>query len=238
MAITPAVARNPREQILVVDDDPKIVNLVRAYLVAAGFDVVTAEDGLSALEKIRGRRPQLIVLDLMLPGLDGLEVTRRVRAESKVPILMLTARGAVRDRIAGLSEGADDYLPKPFSPAELVARVRAILRRSDADADLPTLRHGDLEIDIERHEVRRAGRPLPMTQIEFRLLVALIEARGRVLSRDQLMDATGNLDSEGVLERSVDVYVSRLRQKLGDAPESPRFIATVRGVGYRMATAP
>ncbi|MDQ6691313.1 MAG: response regulator transcription factor [Candidatus Dormibacteraeota bacterium] len=221
--------------ILVVDDDPKIVVLVRAYLVAAGFAVITAPDGDTALEKIRTQRPRLIVLDLMLPGTDGLEVTRRVREESHVPILMLTAKGAVADRLAGFSKGADDYLAKPFSPAELVARVQAILRRTVVDDDPLLLRHGDLEMDLARHEVRRAGRSLDVSQVEFQLLVALLQAGGRVLSRDQLIDAAGTPDPDGVLQRSIDVYISRLRHKLGDDSEHPSIVATVRGAGYRLA---
>ena len=221
------------ERILVVDDDPKIVNLVRAYLVAAGFEVVTASDGNAALEKATTLRPRLIVLDLMLPGMDGMEVARRVRETSKVPILMLTARGAVADRVRGLAGGADDYLPKPFSPAELVARVQAILRRVDPDSADDLLRHSDLEIDKERHEVRQGGARVSLSSLEFRLLSAIVGARGRVLSRQQLTETVTGFDAEGVLERSVDVYIFRLRQKLGDPAERSRYIQTVRGVGYR-----
>ena len=225
------------DRILVVDDDPKIVTLVRAYLVAAGFEVATAADGPTALEKALALQPRLVVLDLMLPGLDGLEVARRLRETSRVPILMLTARGAVADRVLGLSSGADDYLAKPFSPAELVARVQAILRRADPDADGRLLRHADLEIDIARHEVRRGGVGVSLSALEFRLLSAIVGARGRVLSRDQLMETVTGLEAEGVLERSVDVYIFRLRQKLGDPAEAPRYIQTVRGVGYRTPAA-
>lgn len=221
------------DRILVVDDDPKIVNLVRAYLVAAGFEVVTAADGHVALEKAATLRPRLIVLDLMLPGVDGMEVARRIREASKVPILMLTARGAVADRVRGLAGGADDYLAKPFSPAELVARVQAILRRVEPELEDSLLRHADLEIDTARHEVRRGGADVALSSLEFRLLSAIVGARGRVLSRDQLMETVTGFDADGVLERSVDVYIFRLRQKLGDAAERPRYIQTVRGVGYR-----
>jgi two-component system response regulator MtrA len=225
-----------RDLILVVDDDPKIVALVQAYLFRAGFDVITAGDGPSALRLVRERRPRLVVLDLMLPELDGMEVTRAVRRDSDVPILMLTARGALADRIQGLGEGADDYLAKPFAPSEVVARVQAILRRA-APPERELLHHADLEIDLERHEVLRGGEVLDLSQLEFRLLAALVEAGGRVLSRDRLLDVLGGPHSDGVLERSVDVYVGRLRSKLGDDPEQPRYIATVRGTGYRAARA-
>jgi two-component system, OmpR family, alkaline phosphatase synthesis response regulator PhoP len=227
---------SPRDLILVVDDDPNIVALIRAYLVRAGFDVITARDGPAALRLAREHRPRLLVLDLMLPELDGMEVTREVRRDSDVPILMLTARGGLADRIRGLGEGADDYLAKPFAPSEVVARVQAILRRAPRDPQV--LRHGDLEIDVERYEVLRGGEPLDLSPLEFRLLAALVEARGRVLSRDRLLDVLGGPHSDGVLERSVDVYVGRLRSKLGDDPDRPRYVATVRGTGYRAARVP
>jgi DNA-binding response OmpR family regulator len=222
-----------RDLILVVDDDPKIVTLVRAYLVSGGFDVVTAPDGAQALQLIRERQPRLVVLDLMLPEVDGVEVTREVRRWSRVPILMLTARSSVKDRIGGLGEGADDYLVKPFAPSELVARVKAILRRVEPEADGRRLRHGDLEIDLDRHEITQAGRLIELSSLEFRLLAALVEADGHVLSRDRLLDVLSGPDAEGVMERSVDVYVGRLRAKLGDDPEQPRYVTTVRGAGYR-----
>jgi DNA-binding response OmpR family regulator len=224
-----------RDLILVVDDDPKIVALLRAYLLRAGFEVVTAGDGPAALRLIRERRPRLVVLDLMLPELDGMDVTREARRESAVPILMLTARGAVADRVRGLGAGADDYLTKPFAPSEVVARVQAILRRAPRDERV--LRQADLEIDLDRHEVRRGGEPLDLSPVEFRLLAALVEAEGRVLSRDRLLDVIGGPHSDGVMERSVDVYVGRLRSKLADDLERPRYVATVRGTGYRAARA-
>src|SRR5215471_1119436 len=220
-----------RDLILVVDDDPKIVTLVRAYLVRAGFDVLTAGDGRSALRLIRERRPRLVVLDLMLPELDGMEVTREARRDSDVPILMLTARGALADRLQGLGEGADDYLAKPFAPSEVVARVQAILRRVPPDERV--LRLGDLVVDVDRCEVLRGDERLDLSPLEFRLLAALVAADGRVLSRDRLLTVLGGPHSDGVLERSVDVYVGRLRSKLGDDPERPRYVATVRGTGYR-----
>ncbi len=226
--------------ILVVDDDAKIVQLVRTYLEREGFRVATAHDGRRALAAFHESRPALIVLDLMLPEIDGLEVCRTVRGESEVPILMLSARSTVADRIHGITEGADDYLPKPFSPAELVARVKAILRRGNA-ARLATgpgaateLRHGDLTIDLERYEARQGDRLVPLTTTEFRLLATLVQASGRVLTREQLLDALYGQDDEAVLDRTVDVHVGRLREKLSDSAEEPRYIATVRGVGYRV----
>jgi two-component system alkaline phosphatase synthesis response regulator PhoP len=226
-----------RDLVMVVDDDPKIVALVRAYLISGGFDVITAADGAEALRLIRERKPRLVVLDLMLPEMDGTEVTREVRRWSDVPILMLTARGSVQDRIGGFGEGADDYLVKPFAPSELVARVRAILRRAPLEINGRHLRHGDLDIDLDRHEVRQDGRLIELSALEFRLLAALVQADGHVLSRDRLLDVLSGPDAEGVLERSVDVYVGRLRSKLGDDPERPRYVATVRGAGYRTTRA-
>jgi len=222
--------------VLVVDDDPKIVQLVRAYLEREGFAVVTAGDGRAALAAIRDLAPRLIVLDLMLPEIDGMTVARRVREDSDTPILMLSARSAVADRIQGISEGADDYLSKPFSPAELVVRVKAILRRARPARSRGPLRLGDLEIDRERHEVRRAGEALSLTAAELRLLIALVEAQGRVLTRDALLDALYGNDTTETVDRTVDVYIGRLRDKLGDRSGRPRYVATVRGTGYRAVT--
>jgi DNA-binding response OmpR family regulator len=190
--------------------------------------------------------PALVVLDLMLPEIDGLAVIRAVRATDPTPILVLSARGTTADRIAGLAEGADDYLPKPFSPAELVLRVRRILERtgragSEVVSVPPSapLRLGDLVVDPARHEVTVAGRPVALTAVEFRLLTAMLAAGGRALSRDQLLDAVYGHGEAEVLDRTIDVHVRRLRQKLGDDPNRPRYVATVRGVGYRAApTAP
>lgn len=227
--------------ILVVDDDTKIVTLVRTYLERDGFSVVEAHDGLSALQAIEAHDPQLVVLDLMLPELDGLGVMRRLRHHSSVPVLMLSARGSTADRVTGIAEGADDYLPKPFSPAELVVRVRAILRRTAAAANLPragdrgTLRLADLCIDLDRHEVTRGDAVIPLTSVEFRLLAALVEAEGRVLTRDVLIESLYAADGADVFDRTIDVHVRRLRDKLGDDADDPRYIATVRGAGYRSA---
>src|SRR5688572_13739328 len=241
----------PTAPILVVDDDAKIVRLVRTYLERDGFTVVTAADGPAALEAIESHQPALVVLDLMLPELDGRAVIRAVRRDeeaAQTPILVLSARSSTIDRIAGLEDGADDYLPKPFSPAELVLRVKSILRRAApaADATLspgatggptagPLIRHGDLTIDPSRHEVRRGDQAIDLTRVEFRLLSAILGADGRVLSRDQLLDAVYGQDAADVLDRTIDVHIRRLRDKLDDDPDAPRYVQTVRGVGYRAA---
>ena len=239
--------------ILVVDDDAKIVRLVRTYLERDGFAVVTAGDGPGALEAIETHQPALVVLDLMLPELDGRAVIRAVRRDDEAahtPILVLSARSSTVDRIAGLEDGADDYLPKPFSPAELVLRVKSILRRTAAPVVAVTgtaeasgvaeparqpRRHADLLVDPDRYEVTRDGQAVALTRVEFRLLQAIIEADGRVLSRDQLLDAIYGQDGADVLDRTVDVHIGRLRDKLGDDADRPRYVATVRGVGYRAA---
>ncbi len=227
--------------ILVVDDDAKIVRLVRAYLEREGYWVIEAGDGQAAIEAVAREHPALVVLDLMLPEVDGLDVVRAIRASGDTPIIILSARGTTGDRIAGLGLGADDYLPKPFSPAELVVRVGRVLARSrqagsPAPAGSPEpgrLTHGQLSVDRERHSVTLAAHPITLTAIEFRLLIALLDADGRVLTRDQLLDAIYGLDAEAVLERTIDVHIGRLRDKLDDMAAEPRFIATVRGVGYR-----
>ena len=224
--------------ILVVDDDAKIVQLVRTYLEREGFSVITASDGPGALAAFRDRHPRLVILDLMLPGLDGRAITRIVREESDTPILMLSARGEAVDRVRGIDDGADDYVAKPFSPAELVSRVKAILRRTErAPEALPAepVRFRDLVIDAARHEVRRDGTDLGLTSAELRLLLALVAADGRILTREWLLDALYGGGEGDVMERSVDVYIRRLREKLGDDADDPRYIATVRGAGYRAA---
>jgi DNA-binding response OmpR family regulator len=243
----------PERPILVVDDDAKIVRLVRTYLERDGFSVVTAADGPAALQAIETHQPALIVLDLMLPELDGRAVIRAVRRDDEAastPILVLSALGSTVERIAGLEDGADDYLPKPFSPAELVLRVKSILRRSASSATAhdppsgasavaptgrPTLHRADLVIDHDRHEVTRGTQVIALTRVEFRLLQAILEADGRVLSRDQLLDAVYGHDAADVLDRTVDVHIGRLRDKLGDNADEPRYVATVRGIGYRAA---
>jgi DNA-binding response OmpR family regulator len=229
--------------ILVVDDDAKIVRLVRTYLEREGYRVTEALDGRSALAAIALEAPALVVLDVMLPEVDGLSIVRAVRRTGRTPIIMLSARGTTADRIAGLAAGADDYLPKPFSPAELVVRVQRVLERSTGPATARAvgpgrvLRRGDLVLDRDRHEVTVAGRDPSLTALEFRLLVALLEADGRVLSRDQLMDAVYPGGEAVVLDRTIDALVKRLREKLGDDAARPRYILTIRGVGYRAVPA-
>ena len=236
-----AMSQPTDRPILVVDDDIKIVRLVRMYLERAGYRVIEATDGRSALSAIALEAPALVVLDVMLPEVDGLAVLRAVRRTDQTPVIILSARGMTDDRIAGLTAGADDYLPKPFSPAELVLRVQRILARAalagTSDATEP-IRHADLVVDPSRHEVRIGDRLVPLTAVEFRLLIALLEADGRVLTRDQLLDAVYGQDEAEVLDRTVDVHIGRLRDKLGDDAERPRYVATVRGVGYRAAPPP
>jgi DNA-binding response OmpR family regulator len=251
----PSLDTIPERPILVVDDDAKIVRLVRTYLERDGFAVVTATDGPGALDAIERHRPALVVLDLMLPGLDGRAVIRAVRGDDEAaatPILIISARGSTLDRITGFEDGADDYLPKPFSPAELVLRVKSILRRTTpAPAAAPdpatprtpgtagptprTLTHADLVMDLDRYEVRRDGTIIDLTRVEFRLLQTLLEADGRVLTRDQLLDAIYGRDQSEVLDRTIDVHIGRLRDKLHDDADAPRYVATVRGIGYRSA---
>jgi DNA-binding response OmpR family regulator len=232
----PAMPAVPSGPILVVDDDPKIVALVRTYLERERYPVVTAADGREALRAIEELSPRLVVLDLMIPEIDGLAVIRRARALGDVPILVLSARGTVGDRIQGLSEGADDYLAKPFSPAELVVRVRTILRRSERGlASGVLLVLGDLDVDADRHEARVAGEVVALSALELRLLAALLDADGRVLGRDRLLDAIHGEGEGDVTDRAIDQYVKRLREKLGDDPADPRYVATVRGAGYRAA---
>jgi len=221
--------------ILVVDDDPKILQLVRMYLEREGFAIITAADGMAAVAAIRERAPRLLVLDLMLPTLDGFAVLRAARADSDLPVLMLSARGSTADRVSGIARGADDYLPKPFSPAELVVRVKALLRRAAArNSDSTTLLElGDIVIDRDRHEVRRGVDRVDLSESELNLLIALVTASGRIVTREALLDSLYGKGESEVLDRTIDVYIRRLRDKLGDDPESPRYIATVRGAGYR-----
>ena len=223
------------ELILVVDDDLKIAQLVKAYLERAGYRVAMAHDGLSGLRMIREFSPDLVVLDLMLPELDGRTIARAAREESDVSIIMLTALGAPLQRIAGLESGADDYLAKPFEPAELVARVRSVLRRT-RPARIGRVRHGEILVDPSRRLATLGSRELDLTTTEFDLLHALVRARGRVLTREFLIDSVLHTESTvGIQDRSIDVYVRRLRAKLGDSAQDFRHILTVRGIGYRLA---
>lgn len=221
--------------ILVVDDELKITRLLRDYLEQAGFAVLTASDGPSALKTARAERPDMIVLDLGLPGLDGLDVARSMRKTSDVPIIMLTARAEESDRIVGLELGADDYLVKPFSPKELVARVRAVLRRVDASVEAPDLvRAGALEIDGLKRTVTLEGRAIDLTPTEFDLLTHLASSPGRVFTRSQLLDALHGVAFESY-ERAVDAHMKNLRRKLEPDPANPRYLLTVYGVGYKYA---
>jgi DNA-binding response OmpR family regulator len=218
--------------ILVVDDEPKIVRLARDYLEKNGFRVVTAADGLSALAMARREKPDLIVLDLLLPGMDGREVCRVLRAESDVPIIMLTALSEESDQIVGLEIGADDYIVKPFSPRALVARVRALLRRTQGDVKAPAvIRVGGLEIDAQKHTVTLNSQSLHLTPSEFELLVLLARHPGQTLTRQQLMDDLYGGAASSV-DRSVDSHIKNLRRKLESA-SNMRYIETVYGVGYR-----
>jgi DNA-binding response OmpR family regulator len=219
--------------ILVVDDDKKIVDLVTLYLKRDGYGVLAAYDGQEALEVARRRQPDLIVLDLMLPELDGTDVCRLLRSESRVPIIMLTARSTDDDKLRGLDLGADDYVTKPFNPRELVARIRAVLRRALPEEMTPDDMHfGDLVISFLRHEVLVAGRRVNLTPTEFRLLEALARDPGRAFSRSELLDRAFGYNYEGV-ERTIDVHIMNLRRKIEVEPGRPRYVATVAGVGYR-----
>lgn len=231
------VGMNENRTILVIDDEPKIVQLVRAYLEKEGFQVADAPDGARALEVFRACRPDLIVLDLMLPNIDGVEVTRLIRKVSDVPIIMLTAKTEEVDRLIGLELGADDYMAKPFSPRELVARVKAVLRRSSRPAavltpEAETLRYGRLALDLVRRRVTVDGMSIDLTAFQFDLLSVLVRHPGRVFTRSELLEfATG--ESLETYERTIDAHIKNLRKALGESPRAPGFIQTVHGVGYR-----
>jgi DNA-binding response OmpR family regulator len=222
-----------KDKILVVDDEPDALDLIQFNLKAAGFDVVTADDGAEALKKARTTQPSLVVLDVMLPEVDGLEVCKILRREpdtAAIPIIMLTAKAAEIDRVLGLELGADDYLTKPFSPRELVLRVKALLRRrTPSEPHQEQINVGDLVIDIPRHEVLVDGKDIQLTATEFKLLTVLVERCGRVQSRDTLLRDVWEYDSM-IDTRTVDTHMRRLRDKLGNAS---RYLDTVRGVGYR-----
>jgi DNA-binding response OmpR family regulator len=221
--------------VLVVDDEPRIVDLARDYLEHAGFAVITAADGPSALTAARLRKPDVMVLDLGLPGMDGLDVARALRRESDVPIVILTARDDEFDRILGLEIGADDYVIKPFSPRELVARIRAILRRVDRQNEPnDRIEVAGVSIEISRMKVEVAGRIVELTPTEFQLLLTLARQPGRIFTRSQLLDAIHGLSFESY-ERAIDAHVKNLRRKLEPDPSRPRFVLTVYGVGYRFA---
>jgi DNA-binding response OmpR family regulator len=227
------------KSILVVDDERKIADLARDYLEHAGFAVRIAGDGETALAWIRRERPDLVVLDLGLPGVDGLDVTRAIRRDSSLPVIMLTARDDELDKLLGLELGADDYLTKPFSPRELVARVRAVLRRTDAGSTTAgnrdeVVRTGDLTLDVARMRAELAGRSVDLTPTEFTLLLTLARQPGRIFTRSQLLDAVHGVAFESY-ERAIDTHVKNIRRKLEPDPRRPTHILTVYGVGYRYA---
>ena len=221
------------ELVLVVDDEPKITKLAQDYLERNGFQVLTAADGQEALTFFRHQRPDFVVLDLNLPGLDGLDVARALRKESDVPIIMLTARVEETDRLIGLELGADDYITKPFSPRELVARVRAVLRRVQGGVRQSGLiRAGDLEIDLNGYKLTRAGQAIHLTRTEFTLLAALAQNAGQTMTREQLLDHLHGVAYDG-FDRSIDSHIKNIRRKIEPDPLNPQYVITVYGVGYQ-----
>ncbi len=224
-------------RILVIEDDPNTANLVALYLEREGFRVIKAGDGHTGLAAARKQLPSLVILDLMLPRMDGWEVCRRLRQLSEIPIIMLTARGEEIDRVSGLTLGADDYVVKPFSPRELVARVKAVLRRTRGPAPEPQmiLSQGSISLDLERRRLHVNNRATELTPHEYALLQALMAAPGRTFTRDELLDRLYPRGEAVVIERVVDVHIGKLRQKIEPDPSRPRFILTARGIGYRFA---
>jgi DNA-binding response OmpR family regulator len=223
--------RAPRTRVLVIDDDERLNALLTEYLGRFGYTVTAVTHPDDGLRAIRAAPPDIVVLDLMLPGMDGFAACRRIRETSRIPIMMLTARGDVTDRIVGLELGADDYLAKPFEPRELVARLQAVLRRTTGEADVERVRAGGIEVNWTTRRATQDGRELTLTTAEFQLLGLLVRHRGRVLTRERILDETRGVDWDAY-DRSVDVLVSRLRQKLGDDSRRQAFIKTVRGTGY------
>ncbi|MCJ7604482.1 MAG: response regulator transcription factor [Dehalococcoidales bacterium] len=221
------------KKILVVDDDEKTVELVKLYLNRDGYRVITAYNGNDALRLARENRPDLIVLDLMLPGIDGLEICRTLRGESDVPIIMLTALSTDDDRLTGLDIGADDYVTKPFSPRELAARVRAVLRRMPGERGPEKIEHGDLTVDYLKHEAFVKEKPLNLTPVEFKILGVMVKEPGRVFSRAQIIENALGLDFNG-FDRTIDVHILKLRRKLETDPSRPRYIKTIYGAGYKL----
>jgi DNA-binding response OmpR family regulator len=222
-----------RIRILVVDDDVKTVASINLYLEHQGYEVINASDGVQALDEARTKKPDLIVLDLMLPEISGIEVCRRLRAECAVPIIMLTSRATEEDKLRGLDLGADDYMTKPFSPRELIARIRAVLRRSIGDP-ASTVEVDDLVIDLDRHEVQVDGHTVSLTPTEFKLLAALDRSPGRTFTRQQLLERAFGWDYDG-FDRTVDAHIMNLRKKLDPSNRKTSLIATVFGVGYKLS---
>lgn len=222
------------DRVLIIDDDARLSAMLADYLAEAGLDIRRAADGEAGLQALARDPPDIVVLDIMMPGIDGLEVCRRIRARHDLPILMLTAKGDETDRIVGLEMGADDYLPKPFNPRELLARLKAILRRRHAPTRVQVLRFGQLEIDEGARAVRVRGEEKQLTSYQFDLLAAFAAHAGRVLSRDQLLDLVKGEELEP-FDRSIDVHISRIRAAIEDDPRRPKRILTVRGAGYVFA---
>ncbi len=224
-----------QRSVLIIDDDEKLVELLQLYFEKDGFVVFTANDGLTALKTAREKEPDILVLDLMLPGMDGWDICRALRRDSEVPILMLTARAEESDRLVGLEIGADDYVTKPFSPKEVVARVKAILRRTKRTAvKAESVRLGDVVIDLKQYQVTKGGQPVELTPTEFKMLELLAANPGRVFSRLQIVEQAQGYSFEGY-ERTIDAHIKNLRRKIEDNPREPVYIQTVYGVGYRMA---
>jgi two-component system alkaline phosphatase synthesis response regulator PhoP len=230
--LSPDYSRHPGKvmpkKILVIDDEPKIVEICSDYLHAAGYDIITAGDGLQGLAMARAQKPDLIILDLMLPGMDGLDLTRSLQHESNVPIIMLTARIEETDKLIGLALGADDYITKPFSPRELVARVRMVLRRASGDSSSEVIRAGDLTLDRSRYQVEMPDRTVVLTMTEFELLATMMSQPGRIFTRAQLLNAVRGVSFESY-ERAIDSHIRNLRRKL----EPGEYIITVHGIGYK-----
>lgn len=218
-------------RVLLIDDDARLGELLTGYFADHDVSLASARDGASGLDALARSTFDAVLLDVMMPGLDGLEVLRRIRAKSRIPVLMLTARGDEADRVVGLELGADDYVPKPFSPRELLARLRAVLRRAQPEAQSERIAIGDVEVDVGARTARANGELVDLTGLELDLLVALMRRAGRVVPREALLSEAGREDIV-VSERTVDVHISHLRKKLGDDPRSPTMIRTVRGVGY------
>ncbi len=226
--------RVPNKTILVVDDDPKTVELVKLYLERDGYSVITAYDGLEAIRIFRERQPHLVILDLMLPAVDGVEICRILRAESEVPIIMLTARTQEQDKTTGLDTGADDYVTKPFSPGELAARVRAIFRRLPVERGPTEIKYGDFIMNFPKRNVFLRERRLALTAVEFKILSAFLKEPGRVFDRAELIDKAFGYDFES-FDRAIDVHIFNLRHKIEPDPKHPRYIKTVYGAGYKLA---
>jgi DNA-binding response OmpR family regulator len=221
-------------RVLLIDDDQRLVELLSSYLEQNGMSLTGAPDGARGLAAMDAATFDAVLLDVMMPGLNGLEVCKRIRQKSRIPVIMLTAKGDETDRVVGLEIGADDYVAKPFSPRELLARIRAVLRRASPDVVAERIQIAGIEIDVPSREVRVGGKTAELTGIEFDILLALARRAGRVVPRDALLSDAGRSDVV-VGERTVDVHISHLRQKLGDDPRLPRLIKTVRGVGYVLA---